>query len=49
MEILVLILSENLGFHTGKYAGFSLPVVYSFILKASCVSSNVVEHHVIKN
>lgn len=47
MEILVL--SENLGFHRAKYARFSLPVVYSFILKVSCVSSNIVENHIIKN
>lgn len=49
MENLVLILSEKLGFHRGEYTRFSLPVVVSFILKASCVSFNVVEHHIIKN
>lgn len=49
MEILVLILFEKLGFLRGKYDKFSLSVVCSFILKASCVSFNVVEHHIIKN
>lgn len=45
----ILILSEKLGFHRGAYARFSLPVVVSFILKASCVSFNVLDYHIIKN
>lgn len=43
MKNLFLILSEKLAFHRRKYARFSLPVVVSFILKAICVSFNVVD------